>query len=398
MQQVEGDEETYYNEDENEEEDPQEPETLPNFQRNTDQLTTSWADLTERFMDETGKLKYKCTACGKVGKNKPLHIFHVLKHTGENPFKCTLPGCTKAFRSLAGLESHLAFHGKERNFVCEICNATFKHNTVLSRHKKIHDINSRRFKCRYCSGTFLRKFDCNVHESRHKPNEEFLKMCNLCDKAYLNGLMLKRHKSEEHGINDNYKESNRTQRTFTCKDCLISFDGQNALSQHKKVCEVNKVFKCTFCSKKFGDLESHREHEENDHDDKWKCKICGSVFMDEDDLRTHTLDAHVTQSDKFLINLEPGNSITKFPKNRLKLNFISETQAEMNILRKIDPDNIEKSYGCPICAAIVVGYDAMHAHLNSHGKSEGFSCDQCSTVCATTEELKLHTQVVHENG
>lgn len=374
-------------------------ETIPNFQRNTDQLSTSWLSLTERFTDEKGKLKYKCTACGKVGKNKPLHIFHVLKHTGEKPFQCTMPGCSKAFRSIAGLESHLAFHGTERNFVCDICNASFKHNTVLARHKKIHNTDNRKFSCRFCSGTFLRRFDCTVHESRHKPNEELLKQCNLCDKAFLNGLMLKRHKSEEHGVNDNYKERNRTQRNFTCKECFLIFDGQNALVNHRKVCEVlNESFKCRFCSKTFEDLNSHQEHEENFHNDKWKCKICGQIFMEEDGLRTHTLDEHVTQSDKFIINLEPGNSINNFPRNRLKLTFLTANQAEISILRKIDPDNIGKSYMCPICGGLVVGYDEMYSHLSFHGKSEGFVCDKCLVVCESKEELRLHLQVVHENG
>ncbi|KAL5277015.1 hypothetical protein ACFFRR_002308 [Megaselia abdita] len=380
---------------ENSEDDNQ--ETITNFQRNTDKIATSWITLTERFNDEKGKLKYRCTACGKVAKNKPLHIFHVLKHTGENPYKCTMPGCSKAFRSLAGLESHLAFHGSDRNYVCDICNASFKHNTVLSRHKKIH-LNNRKFQCKFCSGTFLRRFDCNVHESRHKPNEEFLKPCNLCDKAYLNGLMLKRHKNDEHGVNDNYKESNRTQRTFTCKDCLTSFDGQNALARHKEVCELNKTFKCRFCPKKFLDLATHQDHEENFHDDKWKCKICSFNFIDEDTLRVHTLDAHVTQSDRFIIDLEPGNSITNFSKSRLKLTSISPNQVEICVLRRIDPDIIEKSYACPICSGIIVGYDEMHSHLSLHGKCEGFVCNQCFTLCETSEDLKLHMQVSHESG
>ena len=134
-----------------------------------------------------------------------------------------MPGCFKAFRSLAGLESHLAFHGKDRNYVCDIC-----HN--------------RKFKCKYCSGTFLRHFDCSVHETRHKPNQEVLKQCNLCNNTYLNGLMLKRHKAEEHGITENYRETNRTVRTFTCRDCLAIFDGQNGLQQHKNIEKKLRAF------------------------------------------------------------------------------------------------------------------------------------------------------------
>lgn len=395
VDQAEGEED---DENDDDEDENKESDVIPNFQRNTDQISTSWKEYTERYLDDTGKLKYRCSSCGKIAKNKPLHIFHVLKHTGEKPYKCTMPGCPKAFRSLAGLESHLAFHGSERNFVCEICNASFKHNTVLSRHRKIHDTSNRKFQCKYCSGTFLRRFDCSVHESRHKPNEEFLKSCNLCEKSYLNGLMLKRHKSEEHGVNDNYKETNRTLRTFTCKDCCAVFDGQNALSRHKKVCEVNKTFKCRFCPKKFSDLDAYKDHEDNFHDDKWKCKICGYNFSDEDGLRMHTLDAHVTQSDHFIIDLEVGNSIVKFPRNRLKINYVSESQVEIGVLRKIDPDNVEKSYSCPICAAHVFGYNAMHEHLSVHGRTEGYMCDKCNTLCDSSEDLVLHIQIVHENG
>ena len=343
-------------------------------------------------------MKYRCTACGKVAKNNPLHIFHVLKHTGEKPYKCTMPGCFKAFRSLAGLESHLAFHGKDRNYVCDICHASFKHNTVLARHKKIHT-NNRKFKRKYCSGTFLRRFDCSVHETRHKPNQEVLKQCNLCNNTYLNGLMLKRHKAEEHGITENYRETNRTVRTFTCRDCLAIFDGQNGLQQHKKHCEVvNSVFKCRFCIQKFATIKQWSDHENNDHDDKWKCKICDDIFETEDNLRRHTVDAHVSQSDKFIVTIEPGSSLEKFPKNRLRMFRLSSRQVEISILRKICPELVDKTYICPICAQHIIGVNEMHLHLQLHGKSDGYTCDKCGQILDTADALRLHLQLIHDKG
>merc|ERR550517_1575431 len=50
--------------------------------------------------------KYPCTLCGKKF-TRPHHVNrHMLLHTGENPFKCTV--CTAAFPRVESLRTHEA--------------------------------------------------------------------------------------------------------------------------------------------------------------------------------------------------------------------------------------------------------------------------------------------------
>jgi len=69
--------------------------------------------------------------------NGTLHK-HMLVHTGDKPYKCSL--CDKHFSHSRSLQEHKRYvHSDRRPFECPHCGKLFKTNSVLRKHvRRIH--------------------------------------------------------------------------------------------------------------------------------------------------------------------------------------------------------------------------------------------------------------------
>lgn len=79
-------------------------------------------------------LPHVCSYCGKGYPNRYCLNQHLLKHTGERPFKCSY--CPKTFTLKPLLKQHERFHTGERPYACEVCRKKFVSAALLSMHKK----------------------------------------------------------------------------------------------------------------------------------------------------------------------------------------------------------------------------------------------------------------------
>uniref|UniRef100_I3KTX1 C2H2-type domain-containing protein n=1 Tax=Oreochromis niloticus TaxID=8128 RepID=I3KTX1_ORENI len=79
-----------------------------------------------------------CPTCGKMLSASTMKR-HKLIHTGERPFKCTVPECEKYYRSTSEVKKHvLIHHTTERPYKCDICGKGFVKMWYLNVHARIH--------------------------------------------------------------------------------------------------------------------------------------------------------------------------------------------------------------------------------------------------------------------
>ena len=57
-----------------------------------------------------GIKKFSCDICGLRLASKQTKEEHMYTHTGEKPYKCTVPDCQKDFRQSSQLSNHMKQH------------------------------------------------------------------------------------------------------------------------------------------------------------------------------------------------------------------------------------------------------------------------------------------------
>ena len=86
---------------------------------------------------------------------------------------------------------------EKQSFQCEICQASFKYEQGLKRHKlSVHD-GMKPFKCEICSISFTQKPSLKVHmKSVHEGKKPF--KCDICDTKFARKSTLKNHITSVH--------------------------------------------------------------------------------------------------------------------------------------------------------------------------------------------------------
>lgn len=104
-----------------------------------------------------------CPTCGKMLSASTMKR-HKLIHTGERPFKCTVPECEKYYRSTSEVKKHvLIHHTTERPYKCDICGKGFVKMWYLNVHARIHS-GEKPFVCHICGKAFLKAYSMHRHK------------------------------------------------------------------------------------------------------------------------------------------------------------------------------------------------------------------------------------------
>lgn len=100
--------------------------------------------------------------------------------------------CDKHFASKRNLNRHLKTHDVDKPHKCIKCKKCFVRKEQLERHDTYHNPENYLI-CDYCKACFNRKQRLVVHiQVNHLMNLAFI--CEVCNKTFASGEILKRHK------------------------------------------------------------------------------------------------------------------------------------------------------------------------------------------------------------
>lgn len=241
--------------------------------------------------------------------------------------KYVCPVCLKSFEWKSGLSRHeKLFHSNQSIYKCVVCGQTFTKRAGLAVHFKLHKtILANKSKANKISKiyenisetVYSSDSDCEyeILQTIVKVQVEGDKKCEVCGKAFVKQLSLKRH-SDKHKRKEDQTDENLNATAYSCDSCGQSFKNACNLSNHKKLhlkesliikklgANKNKVFlakstyPCNLCNRVYltqshlqNHLFSHENNGEkckNDIQDKlYLCMVCGKRYARSSYLSLH---------------------------------------------------------------------------------------------------------------
>ncbi|KAJ8897767.1 hypothetical protein PR048_003117 [Dryococelus australis] len=304
-----------------------------------------------------GKLKHRCSFCGKCFlANKDLKK-HIRTHTGEKPYECNDCGakfsqagalknhivsrhnlisadsffchfCNKSFPIKERLRLHLRVHTGERPYRCKHCPKTFARGGQLLQHLRSHS-GTRPFKCEHCNSSFTYANNLKQHIKKHLGERDHI--CNVCGKRFLRRDGLQKHLTCYHGdikafhcniCNKNLKghlmqhfRTHRNEKPHACTVCDATFAQRSQLTVHMRVHSGEKPYQCQICKQTFAHSTVLKMHVRRHTGEKpFKCLLCPSTtFVQLPHLKKHMLCVHKTNKPYLCV------SCRKFFKTKLEL-------------------------------------------------------------------------------
>ncbi|XP_076027763.1 putative transcription factor Ovo-like 1a [Genypterus blacodes] len=145
-------------------------------------------------------------------------------------------------------------------FVCHICQKTFKYQRMLNRHIKCHNENKRHL-CTFCGKGFNDTFDLKRHVRTHTGVRPY--KCTLCEKAFTQRCSLESHMKKIHSVTLKYAYKERRNKLYVCEECGHTAGTQDDLVLHLHSLHPNSALLKGKAARRGGGEEEEEESTPN---------------------------------------------------------------------------------------------------------------------------------------
>ncbi|KAH8289612.1 hypothetical protein KR054_008064 [Drosophila jambulina] len=150
----------------------------------------------------------KCKVCSKIFNSVAYLKEHMMRHTGEQPFRCTR--CYRKFVEESKYVAHIEAHKHQDKLEAEAVAMSAQHGG-----KKVV---VKEFNCSFCTQNFTVVFDVGQVKRRYA--------CDACRDKYSNAEALRQH-----------KQTVDEKREFSCSRCGRKFVFEGFLQRHLPTCD-----------------------------------------------------------------------------------------------------------------------------------------------------------------
>ena len=154
------------------------------------------APTTTKKRKKREKPVFKCHLCPAEYPHMCKLRYHMRKHTGERPFRCS--ECSSSFQTSSQRLGHIRrTHVRARKHLCDLCGKKFKDPRTLREHSWTHS-GEKPYSCPVCSRGFSKRDAMSVHLRQHTGEKPYV--CDQCGQSFTVRVSLRTHLKSKHNI------------------------------------------------------------------------------------------------------------------------------------------------------------------------------------------------------
>ncbi|XP_064595243.1 transcription factor E4F1-like [Liolophura sinensis] len=357
-----------------------------------------------------GDKPHICEICGNKFKEASVLKTHMLIHTNERLFPCTVDGCSYSFKTKGSLTRHLRRHTGEKPYSCNLCGRSFSESGALTRHLKS------RTPCRNKSDTDLPRYGKRWGFEHPAPIDE--KAPGSVQGPSVNLQVTAERGEEEKGgkgaeeadVEDSQGEKEGASvnpEINTKRDSVELGEEVIDASEEKTILTMPVQLPenaCRVCRLSCGSVEDLKSHLRlHLADTSFRCELCHYVADSQDQLLHHKQNIHVQKTHQgpvVTIAQVPNDSTAATSEKtlsrdaKLAVQQLLEVQGYGSDVSSVSMSQGEKAvYTCPICQKSLRGQSYINQHMKTHTGERPFKCMQCEKTFTCRDTLTKHVAV-----